>query len=156
MANLRTLLNERSAETDLDLSRGRITVFTPFRNTTTPYCWIAPSAGIAVVEVWGGGGGGAGGICCGAGIPGNSGAYSRAAINMSAGGFICGSIGAGGTASATCLGCRGACSTAGIAPAGTLNRCMRSQGGWGGQWACNLGSSHYNCFFTGVIAELQL
>lgn len=146
MANLRTLLNKRSAQTDVSFQDGKVYTYGPSHlGQANAYCWRSPGTGVAVIEVWGSGGGGAGGQCCGSGIPGNSGAYSRAVVNVTSSGFVCGNVG-GTIAASTCLGCRGNCSFACIAPLGSLTSVMRSQGGFGGFWMCNTGTSHYCCF----------
>ncbi len=146
MASLRTLLNQRSAQTDVDFREGQVYSFAPNFNTANAFCWRSLGrAGTAIIEVWGAGGGGGGGQCCGMGIPGNSGAYSRATVTMDTNGFICGSVG-GSLASSSCNGCRGLCAFVGVAPAGTLNRCIISQGGFGGFWMCQTGVSQFCCF----------
>jgi hypothetical protein len=147
MSDLRTLLNRRSIETDSQFTAGAVTVFTPFKNAAQAFCWTSPGTGEVLVEVWGAGGGGGGGLCCGGGIPGNSGAYSRAKISVDATGFVCGSVG-GALAGSTCNGCRGGCSRAALAPNGILNGCIVSQGGFGGFWMCNSSSGMYCCFLA--------
>lgn len=148
MASLRTLLNKRSTQTDVPFQDGEVTTFIPWKMTAQSYCWKSPGTGVAVIEVWGAGGGGAGGQCCGGGIPGNSGAYSRAVVNVNSSGFVCGTVGGSPTAASSCIGCRGCCSFACIAPLGSLTRVMRSEGGHGGFWMCQTGQGHYTCFIV--------
>ena len=80
--------------TEEHLERGRIHVFTPGNNYTNySICWRAPAKGTAVVEIWGAGGSGAKMCCCGGGLPGNAGAYSKRTIQVNTNCFICGSVG---------------------------------------------------------------
>jgi hypothetical protein len=158
MANLRTLLTQRAAQVDVPIRDGTMFTFHPFKSTNTnSFCWISPGTGTAILEVWGGGGGGAHGQYCGISLPGNSGAYSRTVIPVTSSSFMCGAIGGGAVASGNnnIIPCRGNCSHVGIAPSGTLTRCVITQGGAGGYWMCFQAGSAYCCFtsqgFCGTI-----
>jgi hypothetical protein len=147
MADLRTLLNQRSIDTDTMFTAGAPAVFTPWRNAGQSFCWKSPGTGSAIIEIWGAGGGGGGGQCCGSGIPGNSGAYSRAVVSVNGSGYVCG-VTSGTLASASCNGCRGGCTHVAVAPTGTITRCLVAQGGFGGFWMCNASNAIYCCFLA--------
>lgn len=152
MANLRNLLIQRAAQTDVPIRDGRMFLFHPNGNTGSNrnYCWVSPGTGTAIIEVWGAGGGSGSCQCCTVGISGNSGAYSRTTIAVTGSSFVCGSVGGSlnATANSGC-GCTGCCSHAGIAPAGTLTRCVMAQGGLAGfQIPGSSGSAAYNYFLA--------
>ena len=69
------LANETNLET------GQLFTFYPSNQYSTNFwchiCWKPPANGIATIEVWGAAGSGAEMCCCGGGIPGNPGGYSR-------------------------------------------------------------------------------
>ena len=100
MASLTTLLQTKydfSVGNETNLEKGRIYQYYPVTSRGTNFrchvCFIAPSAGTAEIEVWGAGGSGAKMCCCGGGIPGNPGAYSKKTITMIEGCYICAIIG---------------------------------------------------------------
>jgi hypothetical protein len=140
-----------SAEvTETNLSPGQIWVYhsgnslSPFPNGV---CWIAPSNGTAIVEIWGAAGSGAGGCCCFGGIPGNAPAYSKRTVTVQTGDNICGSVGqsCGNASTISFRGCSEStciriCTSAG----GCV--CMCAEGGAGGCNICNPSSSMYCCF----------
>lgn len=113
---------------------------------TRASCWIAPSAGTAVIEAWGPGGSGAGGCCCGTGGPANPGAYSKKTVTVETGDSVC-----------LCTGCsyrpdHGVfCSTQSdptrVVICTTANgcECMCAEGGWGSCWACGDTTSAFCC-----------
>jgi len=155
MALLSTLLGARTADTadravgDSGLEQGQIYVFTPAGIESFydgDICWQAPGNGEVTIEIWGAGGSGARGRCCGMGIPGNSGAYSRKRITVEQGSYICGTVGAScDNASTSCF--RGCSESTCICWVGkNLDGCMCAEGGVGGIAQCSTGTSPYCCF----------
>lgn len=134
--------------TEEHLERGRIWVFTPGNNYTNyQICWRAPAKGTAVIEIWGAGGSGARMCCCGGGLPGNAGAYSKKTIQVNANCYVCGAVGFScGNADAICF--RGCSDPTGVTWTGNCGAsgCMCAQGGAGGRSFCTTGSSLYCCF----------
>lgn len=135
-----------SAEQNLE--RGKIWVYTPGNNFTNQnICWTAPATGTAVIEMWGAGGSGARMCCCGGGLPGNAGAYTKKTIRVNAGCFVCGSVGMScGNADGLCF--RGCSDASGLYWYGNCGAsgCMCAQGGAGGRSFCTTGTSLYCCF----------
>lgn len=117
MASLSSILETKGQDLTLvesNLESGEIYVFHPGveQNTREPFSWTSPGDGTVTVEVWGASGSGAGMCCCGAGVPGNSGAYAikEFAVNNSSTitgtlGHSCGSMGYcyRGRSTATCI-----------------------------------------------------
>jgi hypothetical protein len=139
-----------------NLEKGSIWVFTEGNVYGTKFagpsvCWKSPGAGTVEVEVWGAGGSSGQMCCCGFGIQGNAGAYSKRTFAVTASGYITGCIGVScGNSSAICFrGCSepsGLCWRAGDGG----NGCMCSQGGQGGITYCNTGvGSPFMCYCTG-------
>jgi hypothetical protein len=102
-------------------------------------CWVPPTTGTAVIEIWGAGGSSAQISCCGWGIPGNSGAYSRKTIAVTPAMVIKGCIGYScGNANITCYRGRSEptmiciCCIGGAA----VTACMCAEGGYGGSSQC--------------------
>ena len=96
MASLTTLLQTKYdfvVGNETNLEKGRIYQYASFSSRQMNFrchvCWVAPSAGTATIEIWGAGGSGAEMCCCGFGIAGNPGAYSKKVITMAEGCFIC-------------------------------------------------------------------
>lgn len=162
--SLQTLIRSRAQTFDEEnLEQGRIWVYSPgtmYTGFCTGFCWVAPSAGTAIIEAWGAGGSGAQMCCCGGGTPGNAGAYSRKTVTVSTGNTVTGSIGfACGNSSALCF--RGCSDPTGVCwvttPSG--NGCMCVQGGAGGRGMCSTGTSLFCCFvnqshcFTGPFND---
>ena len=92
MASLTTLLQTKydfavGNETNLEQGRiyqyyvGSMLVVQPL----DVHCLLAPSAGTATIEIWGAGGSGAEMCCCGFGLNGNPGAYSKKTLTMAQG-----------------------------------------------------------------------
>lgn len=139
-------------EEDL-LEQGRIWAYTHGNVRTKmcgEVCWIAPANGQAVIEIWGAGGSGAKMCCCGGGIPGNPGAYSKKTIRVAAGCLITGSVGFScGNADDLCF--RGCSEGTGVCyrSSDQGNSCMCAQGGRGGTSYCSTGTSLYCCFTAG-------
>jgi hypothetical protein len=157
MASLKSLLQQKlpfiAFEEDM-LEQGMVHFFTPSNvRTKLPYdvCWRAPADGVVQLEIWGAGGSGAKMCCCGGGIPGNPGAYSKKTICMTAGQLITGSMGYScGNSNDLCFrGCSeatGLCWSGCAVSDGSTNGCMCAQGGRGGTSYCSTGTSLYCCF----------
>lgn len=130
-----------------NLERGRVWSYTP-GNDFSNYgiCWTAPADGTAIVEIWGAGGSGARMCCCGGGVPGNAGAYSRRTVKVRAGCFFTGSVGFScGNGDALCF--RGCSDSTGLCWRGLEGTgCMCAQGGRGGLSFCSTGTSMFCCF----------
>lgn len=155
MPSLSSILQQKSqtiAFAESNLERGRVYYFNPgitSSATGTTLCWIAPAAGEVVVEVWGASGSGGKECCCGAGIPGNPGAYSKKTFNIASGAAITGTLGRScgnldqvtyrGRSEATCI-CYIGTSTSGT---------ICAQGGRGGViYNGSSGNSSYCCFIA--------
>lgn len=130
-----------------NLERGQVWSYTPGNDFSQfTMCWIAPSRGTAVIEIWGAGGSTGRMCCCGGGTPGNAGAYSKKTIKMEAGCFICGSVGYACGNDAMCF--RGCSDPTGLFWYGNCGAsgCMCAQGGAGGRSMCSTGTSLFCCF----------
>jgi hypothetical protein len=152
---LKNLLRDRSAErVEENLNKGKVFVFsqgTMYQFFRQGICWIAPADGTAVLEAWGAGGSGAEMCCCGFGVPGNAGAYSRKTITMTQGQFITGATGMScGNATDLCFrGCSepsGICWQGCAVSDGATDGCICAQGGRGGTSICSTTPSGYCCF----------
>lgn len=161
MANLKTLVEAKldqieSDETNLD--KGRVWAYSPgseYTNFVNGFCWIACATGKVILDVWGAGGSGARMCCCGHGVPGNPGAWSRKCICVVAGCYICGHVGKScnnadalcfrGCSEASCVCWYGRTPSTGAA----INGCMCSQGGRGGTTYCNPSGVIFCCFVGG-------
>ncbi len=158
MATLTSILHQRS-RASADLEKGRIYLYSPattltqFSNSSCVY-WCAPSAGTAIIEIWGASGSGARQCCCSVSIPGNPGGYSKKIQCVNANDWIRGIVGMScgnsgdicfrGCSQSTCITiCRPGCGTC---------TCMCAEGGWGGFSYCTTGSSGYCCFEAGNFA----
>lgn len=152
---LRTLLAQRLYQagtfTEENLDTGEIFTFTPGNVRTNfcgGFCWRAPGTGTAVIEVWGPGGSSARMCCCGFGLPGNAGAYSRKCITVTAGCYVTGVIGfACGDAST--IGFRGCSEPTCICWFGSgTSGCICAQGGRGGCSICSTSTGGYCCYIA--------
>lgn len=116
-------------------------------NNTNEICvdWVAPAAGLAVIEVWGASGSGGKMCCCGSGIPGNPGAYARKVVQVSSGDTVTGSLGSScGNASSLCY--RGRSEQSGVCySTSSGSGCLCAEGGFGGFARCNDGSTAMYC-----------
>jgi hypothetical protein len=150
MTTLSTLLGERLTPLALEtnLEQGEISVFYPgteYQSFRCQICWKAPGNGTAVIEIWGASGSGGRMCCCGVGVPGNPGAYSKKTVQVNAGSFVSGTVGMScGNASSLCWrGCsESTCIT--ICHVGGCN-CMCAEGGTGGRTFCADGGSISCC-----------
>ena len=156
---LKNLLAERSSErVEENLNKGKVYVFSPgtmYQFFRAGICWVAPADGCAIIEAWGAGGSGAEMCCCGFGLPGNAGAYTRKCITITAGQTITGNVGFScGNSDDLCFrGCSeptGVCWT-GLAQSdgATTNGCLCAQGGKGGVSYCSTTPSGYCCYTAG-------
>jgi len=162
MPSLRTLLTDkarRATGSDSEpsyqsmLERGKIFFYTPGGQQRTGvetqnFCWISQGCGNAVIEVWGAAGSGAALACCGAGLPGNPGAYARRTIEVFPGSFICGFAGMScGNAGTFCFrGCSEFSALCWCTCSG-CSGCMCTMGGRGGTSCCmDGGAGPYCCF----------
>ena len=57
------------------------------------YLLVSHCPGTVTIEMWGAGGSGAKMCCCGNGLPGNSGSYSKRTITMGTSNYIYGCVG---------------------------------------------------------------
>lgn len=162
MATLKELIERKINEIDTDelmLEKGQLWTYAPTSSTGTTFhpdgafCWCAPGTGRVIIDIWGAGGSSSGIRCCGAGLPGNPGAWSRKCICVVEGCMICGEIGRScGNPETFCFkGCSeptqicwfGKNPYTGLATDG----CMCAQGGRGGTTYCNPGgASIFRCF----------
>jgi hypothetical protein len=131
------------------LERGRIFMFTETGVRTKSYpcvCWIAPCCGCVILEAWGAGGSGGRMSCCGGGIPGNAGAYTKKCFKVQAGCYITGCIGFScGNTDSVCF--RGCSEPTRVCWYGSDTvGCLCAQGGRGGSSVCSTGTSLYCCF----------
>lgn len=147
-----SLVRDRIAQSFYDeenLEKGRIWMFSEPNVRTKQYCcmcWQAPCCGCVVLEVWGAGGSGSRMCCCGGGLPGNAGAYSRKCFCVRQGCSVTGCIGlACGNADALCF--RGCSEPTAVCWFGSgTSGCICAQGGRGGPSVCSTGTSMYCCF----------
>lgn len=149
MASLRTLINNKANSlTETNLERGQIFVYTPgteYFTSAMPFCWISPGSGNAIIEVWGASGSGSRMCCCGGGLPGNPGAYSKKCITVTGGSFVCGLVGMS-CGNASQLNYRGRSESTGLCYSGSSNGCICAEGGIGGCSLCSTGTNLYCCF----------
>ena len=153
MATLSEILGKRTVpagpEGDSGLEQGRIWVYTPSTRDASlfcNFCWTSPSAGRAVIEVWGAGGSTGRQCCCSGGsLPGNAGAYSKKTIFVEKGSFICGIVGLScGNANARDY--RGCSQSSCVCWVGrSCDGCICAEGGQGGCSRCSTGTSPYCC-----------
>lgn len=163
MATLKDLIERKLDQIDFDetlLRTGKMYTYstTASRNCFPDnlFCWVAPATGVAIVDVWGAGGSSALMRCCGAGLPGNPGAWSRKCICVEANNTVCGSIGKACTNATTA--CFRGCSEPttvcwtgkNYATGASVNGCICTQGGRGGTSWCAPGSAGiFCCFYAG-------
>lgn len=112
------------------------------------FCWQAPGTGTAIVEAWGPGGSSSLMCCCGQGLPGNSGSYSRKTLSVVSGNYICGTVGiACGNSSTLCD--RGCSEPTQLCWVTSSPGCICAQGGRGGVSVCfTSGAAPYCCFLA--------
>lgn len=158
MADLRTLVTRKLDEIEwqeTNLEKGRVWAFSPgteYANFVNGFCWISCGTGQVVLDVYGAGGSGGRMCCCGHGVPGNPGAWSRRCICVNAGDYVCGYVGRScnnadticfrGCSEASCVCWYGRNPRTG-AP---INGCMCAEGGRGGLTFCNPSGIMFCCF----------
>ena len=154
MASLRSLLGTKTNEfvsvEEQNLEKGRIYVYTPGCNYSAQiwcgFCFHPEVSGTAIIESWGAGGSGAKMCCCGFGLPGNAGAYSKKTISMAPGDWICGYVGYScGNSDSLCFRGCGDSTYMRINQSGN-ETCICTQGGKGGITYCNTGPSFFCCY----------
>ena len=150
MASLSTILRTKTSGLTLvesNIDTGEIYLYHPGMqdNDRSSFTWASPGTGTAVVEIWGASGSGSGIRCCGAGLPGNPGAYSKKTFAVNGSSCITGVMGQScGNASTYCY--RGRSTSTCICWVGSAaNGCMCAQGGDGGTSCCQSGGSIYCC-----------
>lgn len=148
------------ADSEDNLETGRIWGYSNATTYTTFYqnwCWVAPAAGTAIIEIWGGGGSSARGCCCGSGgLGGNAGAYVKKTITVAAGCYVCGNTGMTCGSPDLCFrGCSEATCVCWYGNGGT-NGCLCAQGGKGGVWYCSTGTPLYCCFVAGGFCHTNV
>ncbi len=156
MASLSQLLESKrgtftSAEENIE--QGQIWMYTApaqFTGYWNNFCWQAPGCGHVTIEVWGASGSSAKMCCCGFGLPGNPGAYSKKTIHVEPGNWICGDVGKA-CANSNDLCFRGCSSPSWVGWTGKDCRGNTSgyicaQGGKGGVTLCSTGTSATCCF----------
>ena len=165
MSSLTSILSSKQqsfSNIEQNLERGRISVYvhgTQFTNLPYGFCWQAPGRGIAVIEMWGASGSSAKMCCCGFGLPGNPGAYSKKTIEVDSGNYICGGVGrACANSNDICF--RGCSDASGLCwfgrdCRGATNGCMCAQGGRGGVSICTTGASAWCCFYANGFCGTQ-
>jgi hypothetical protein len=125
-----------------NLEKGRIWLFSDgnmYGKFIGCVCWVAPGTGTAVVEIWGAGGSSAQISCCGWGLPGNSGAYSKKTVAVTSSTVIRGCQGFScGNANTICYRGRSEPTMVCICCIGgaAVTACMCAEGGFGGTSQC--------------------
>ena len=153
MASLETLLKAKLPSSGEDnLETGKIYSFAEGNTYTKAcrcWCWCPNATGVAQIEIWGAGGSGAKMCCCGGGLPGNSGSYSKKTITMTSSQYLYACTGfACGNSDALCF--RGCSEPTTVCWTSTsTNGCMCARGGKGGMSYCSTSPSLYCCFLAG-------
>ena len=167
MASLKNLLQKTVIDggAESNLEKGRIYAYEPgsdqgvnfWNGGSGNFCWASPGTGTVTVEIWGASGSASRMCCCGAGLPGNPGAYSKKTFNVNSASCIIGCTGLScGNPSTLCFrGCSAPTMLCWVGASGT-NGCMCAQGGMSGLSVCISSSSIYCCFIAcGMCFTLQ-
>lgn len=151
MATLSDLLAQK-ADTysvgELNLEQGEIYSFVSGNqnnNFAVDWCWQSQGRlGTAVLEIWGAGGSSSRQCCCAAGLPGNSGAYSKKTFDVDGSSYITGVSGRACINSSE-LCCRGCSEPTSICcyVGASENGCMCAEGGIAGMSYCTCTISPY-------------
>lgn len=152
MTTLSTLLSAKGSELPLpgisesNLEAGQTFVFAPNHTVSgvNTFTWTASASGTAIIEVWGAAGSGGRMCCCGAGIPGNPGAYAKKTITVSNGSTVCGNIGRSCANDTLCY--RGRSENTCVCYVAGTTGTVCAGGGFGGYNLCHTGASSYCCF----------
>jgi len=162
MATLKALVENKINQIDTDeegLEKGQVYTFVPHGTAGTQFhpsgifCWLAPGTGRVVIDIWGAGGSSPSIRCCGVGLPGNPGAWSRKCICVVAGCQICGQVGIScGNVETFCFkGCSEPTQVCWVGrnqyTGAVANGCMCAQGGRGGTAYCAPGSAAVFCCY---------
>jgi hypothetical protein len=162
MPSLKSLLGTKNREiVEYNLEKGKIWTYGTsgmYNTTCNCGCWCAPGSGSVTLEVWGAGGSGARMCCCGMGVPGNSGAYSKKQFNVTQGIITCGTAGRScGNSDSLCFrGCSESTQVCWRSSDSGANGCICSQGGRGGITFCTTGASPYCCFAANGFCATKL
>ena len=162
MPSLKSLLGTKNREiVEYNLEKGKIWTYGTsgmYNTACNCGCWCAPGSGSVTLEVWGAGGSGARMCCCGMGVPGNSGAYSKKQFNVTQGIITCGTAGRScGNSDALCFrGCSEATQVCWRSSDSGATGCICSQGGRGGITFCTTGASPYCCFAANGFCATKL
>lgn len=146
MASLQDIIRNKSKDlsvpsrNEVGLEKGEIYFFSPAVNGNQSadflnFCWEAPASGVAVIEAWGASGSGAMMCCCGNGLPGNPGAYSKKTIKVNSSSFVCGTLGCSSPGETT-LCFRGCSCPTTLCYSGLNTGCICAMGGRGGETRC--------------------
>lgn len=171
MASLSAILGNRVAAHstgDANIEKGEIYYYTPgnsftgfwcnLKDCNGSFCWRAPGCGKAVIEIWGASGSSSRSCCCGAGLPGNPGAYARKIVEFTCDGFVDGCVGMSCGQGDACL-CRGVslptrvtiCHGGGDLRGDTSYcNCLCAQGGYAGPTYCINASSNPFCCLVSI------
>lgn len=148
MASLSALLTTRAATPiENNLEEGEIFFYghSVQHDACRTFCFCAPANGRAIIEAVGPGGSSGCARCCGGGLGGNSGAYSKKTIDMDQGNYICGCLGKpcnnGGSCWRGCSAPTHVCWTT-----ATNDGCMCAEGGMGGTSICGTTTAMSRCF----------
>lgn len=148
MPGLATLIRNKFPTVETNLEQGEIWLYSPGTersNFPLGFCWRATASGTAIIEAWGAGGSGSRMCCCGGGLPGNSGGYSKKTITVTSGCYVCGVIGQSPTSDSLCFaGCGNATQLCWFGS--NTNGCICARGGMGSTSFCTTGASMYCCF----------
>lgn len=133
---------------DTNLLEGSVYSFNSFGSQES-FCWQAPSAGKAIIEVWGASGSTPAIRCCGIGVPGNPGAYVKKTVELNSGSWISGDVGCSIGNSNVCCIVDSYASCVTICNSGAECVCLYAGGGKGGRAVCDPQSgSTYCCFLS--------
>ena len=160
MAKLSDLLSSREITAyQENLPKGKVftvtgmsSMYACIRDDQMGWCWNSPGCGTAVIEVWGAAGTGSCNCCCGVGLPGNTGAYSKKTIAVTPCSVIYGRPGVpcngpgSGFSDANCS--EGSCLVWNQARdlCGNTQGCICAAGGKAGKSCCFDGGSPFCCF----------
>lgn len=140
-------VGDNSVDTNI-LKGCYITAIAPHVDLST-FCWSSPSSGTAIIEIWGASGTSANSCCCGISLPGNSGAYAKKTVEVTASSFVCGTVGSSVVTGSVPSTTNSAGTCMFIGNTSTGDTCLCAQGGLGGRSICETAASPvFNCFVT--------
>jgi hypothetical protein len=143
--SIRPNLEETNLETGTIFMYSEGTTYSPYAsNQGSGFCWKPPTYGCAIIEAWGAGGSAGKVACCGYGLPGNSGAYSKKSICVWP---------AGGLSAATTFTYSGT----GVSASGTFNAVtIKSTSGKGTGAVINITKTTGTAYTSTITATLTL